>query len=49
MPPEKRMQLRQQWRQMTPEQRHSAVQMRGAPPMRGPPPMRAAPPHHGPR
>jgi hypothetical protein len=38
------MQLRQQWRQMTPEQRHRAAQ-----PMRAAPPMRAPPPHRPPR
>jgi hypothetical protein len=39
MPPEKRTQLRQQWHQMTPEQRHHATQSQHA----------APPARHGPR
>jgi hypothetical protein len=49
MPLERRQQLRQQWRQMTPEQRHRAAQgARGPSGMRAPG-MRPPPPRHVPR
>ena len=47
MPPEQRSELRRQWRQMTPEQRHYAVQhgaLRAAPRPQPHPPANAQPP-----
>ena len=44
MPPEQRSELRRQWHQMTPEQRHRAVQQARSHPMSH----GAPPPHHNP-
>jgi hypothetical protein len=36
MPPERRNELRKQWRQMSPEQRHHVIQRPPPPPHRNP-------------